>query len=649
MYKSCSAEITSKTNEITQLLLGEGNFDASILFIAEVPSAKEEEYQQNILEDQRELLQRFLTPLGATIEDVYITHLMKYRPYRFNSQGRIVSRAPQKEELDFFMPYLEKEIALINPKLIITLGDIPLQYLTKDFTQKLSTQEDQLLIVGIMGKSYKLYPMHHPTSKSYPKSLEKYLQSDVERIRTVVGYNQGTTYKKNAQSKIFDITHDKSNDRTNDKSDDRTNDRSNLSATNIATNNISDGAIDETFDKRQENESQFIEKAGMMNNASNELQNEGKKRVYQKIRAEKPESPQNGSKNRNRYITIVYGGEGFADDPVLIGIERIVKVLNELEVGVRRIDLYKGNIDMAKVFGFISESKGILLALNVEWYGIGQRMQKFLDDCYFHGEPYYFQQKPLLGLCFSRHGFEREAYQHLLKSWEILGGAEGISVLATIPSAAQLETNFDWLFGIDKKTESYFRIIQQEKGWLPLSKITGSITIETPISSVELGNYETGKVLSSFASTTGANRLTSKIKGGLIDDYDTFVEKQQQDIKEISSLIKRKLSTKVVSEDQSLPKLLKDAYRNSSELKSTIQIIFEDLSKENTVIELNNQHIRAYYGQRQDVDVTIIGPKDILNRVFSGKLTMQRAFMTGEVKAKGEFTLLYKFEEYFKF
>jgi uracil-DNA glycosylase family 4 len=587
MYKTCSAEITSKTNEITQLLLGEGNFDAPIMFIAEAPSAKEEEYQQNILEDQRELLQRFLAPLGTTIDQVYITHLMKYRPYRFNSQGRIVSRAAQKEELDFFIPYLEKEIALINPKLIVTLGELPLQYLSKDFTQKVSTQDDQLLVVGILGKSYKLYPMHHPTSKNYGKSLERFLNLDVDRIRPLIGP---------AHTVPNEIV-------------------STVPIKELETQPLSDT----------------------------------KKRVYQKIKAERPESLQNGSKNKNRYITVVYGGEGFVDDPVLIGIERIVKVLHELEVGVRRIDLYKGNVDMAKVFGFMAESKGVLLAINIEWFGIGHRMQQFLDECYFHGDVSYFQQKPLLALCFSRHGFEREAYQHLLKSWEILGGMEGSSILATIPSAAQLETNFDWLFGIDKKTESYYRIIQQEKGWLPLSKITGSITIETPVSSTESAYNSRGNITSHVIPKTGDNSSNRKMNGALIDDYDIFVEKQQQDIKEISSLIKRKLSTKVVSDDQSLPKLLKDAYKNTTEIKSTIQIIFEDLSKENTVIELNNQHIRAYYGQRQDVDVTISGTKEVLNRVFSGKLTMQRAFMTGDIKAKGEFTLLYKFEEYFKF
>jgi len=567
-----------------------------------------------------------LKPLGSSIDDVYITHLMKYRPYRINSQGRIVSRAPQKEELDLFIPYLEREIALINPKIIIVLGEVPLQYMTKDFTMKLNTLEDQLLVVGVLGKSYKVYPMYHPLSKSYVKSLDRFLQHDSSRIRNLLGdavdAPKLTADVKNNQ----DINHVKDSKGSKDSKD-----------------SLDNKDIKDSKDSKDKEES---------------LVSEGKKRVYQKIKAEKPELNQAGSKNRSRFITVVYGGEGFSDDPVLVGIERIVKVLNELEIGVRRIDLYKGNIDKAKLFGYINESKGIILALNVEWYGIGQRMQQFLDECYFHGEASFYEQKPMLGVCFSRHGFERDAYQHLLKSWEILGGCEGTSILATIPSAAQLETNFDWLFGIDKKTEAFFRIIQQDRGWLPLSKITGSVMIETPVSSIEQGAYDRGsdKIASKYgqefvssSSKQESKQANIKTPSGLIENYDTFVEKQQQDIKDISSLIKKKLSTKAASEDQSLPKLLKEAYKYKGELKSTIQLVFEDQSKENTVIELNNQHIRVYYGQRQDVDVTIIGSKEILYKVFSGKLSMQRAFMTGEIKAKGEFTLLYKFEEYFVF
>jgi putative sterol carrier protein len=281
-----------------------------------------------------------------------------------------------------------------------------------------------------------------------------------------------------------------------------------------------------------------------------------------------------------------------------------------------------------------------VLAVNVEWFGIGQRMQGFLDQCFFRGDISYFKNKPLLGLVFTRHGFEREAYTYLRQSWETLGGMEGISLMGAIATAAELETNFDWLFGIDKKAENFFRLLKQEKGHLPLSRSVEKIAIETPVTSKDI------EVLSTVKA---AHKDKKAEKSGLIGDYDAFVEKQQRDIEEISSLFKKKLSGKAISKDQSIPHLLKDAYVNKSEITFNIQLVIDDQVKENTVIELNNQHIRSYFGQRGDVQVTISGPKEVFMRVLSGKITMQRAFMTGELKAKGDFTILYKFEQYFKF
>ncbi len=89
-----------------------------------------------------------------------------------------------------------------------------------------------------------------------------------------------------------------------------------------------------------------------------------------------------------------------------------------------------------------------------------------LDQCFYRGENSVFDKCPMLGIVISRRAYEFEAYTHLLKSWEYLGGVEGGNILASIESAASLETNFEWLFGIDKKAEAFFRRVQQKKGEL---------------------------------------------------------------------------------------------------------------------------------------------------------------------------------------
>ncbi len=575
MYKACSAELTSRSNEIFHFLLGEGNYDAKVMIIGFMPSSKEEEYSQNILEHEREKLMEILDPLGLTIEDVYITHLMKYRPYRINEKGRIVSRTPSDEELDFFVPYLEKEISLISPQIIITINDEPLRWITGNKDIKVNIKEDQLLVTGIMGKSYKLYPIISPSSNKYHRLIEKFNKDDKTRLRTIL-YGEGL-------DEVVTIK-----------------------------------AIDNIINKEQSK----ITKP--------------KKRMFTKVKVAK-------LKDSNKdYITIVYGGEGFVDDPVLVALERISSILTELGLGIHRIDLYKENIPMEKSLSYINSSSGAILGVNVEWYGIGHRMQKFLDQCFFNGDTKYFENKPLMGVAFTRHSFERDAYEHLRKSWEVLGGREGVSLCASIETAAKLETNFDWLYGIDKKSESYFRILKQDKGILPVSRKTEKVSIEMPMTEIDA---HVDKKLATY------NKTTEEVKGplntGMIEDYDTFVERQQEDIKQLSSLFKRKLANKN-NKDNSIPGILKEAYINKKAIKSTIQLLFDDQLKENTVIELNDQHIRAYYGQVADVDVSISGKQEIFMKIFQGKVTMQRAFMTGEIKAKGDFTIIYKFEEYFK-
>ena len=621
MYKACSAELTSRTNEIQHLLLGEGNFDADVLIVAEVPSAKEEEYSQNLLEDSRDKLMEILDPLDLSIDDVYITHLMKYRPYRVNNKGRIVSRSPQKAELEFFIPYLEKEISLIAPKLIITLGHGPLGWLAKDTSLKVIPEEDQLLVTGVHGKSYKLYPVLHPTSRAFEKSLTKYKSEDIKRLRSVL-YGEQLNVEEPVKQTFSE----------QGPIDDKIALVKKLAKEAELKKSKDKGG---TYSKKSLSKNAPIEDLEEVEVEEEKVEKAKKKRVYNKIKLNKQDQPSN-------YITIVYGGEGFIDDPVIVAIERISSVLLELGVGIHRIDLHKGSIPMEKAFEYINASKGVILAVNVEWYGIGHQMQGFLDSCFFRGDESYFKNKPLMGVCFTRHGFEQEAYNHLLRSWEILGGVDGTALMAVIKSAAELETNFGWLYGIDKKTESYFRCIKQDKGLLPRSNGVSKFSIETPVTNEDINTLS--------AIKTKQKETVNEIKSnGLIENYDEFVEKQQKDIMEISSLFKKKLSSKIVNKDQSLPRLLKDAYKFKGEIQSNIQFVIDDQLKENTVIELNNQYIRSYFGQLSDVDVIVSGTKDIFTRILTGKVTMQRAFMTGEVKAKGDFTVLYKFEEYFAF
>ena len=570
IYKECDKEIHEKMNETPQLLLGDGNIDADIMIVAEFVRAQEEEQGQNLLDNERLKIQKLLDSVGYSYEQVYTTHLVKYRPYRLNKEGKSVFRKAKKEEYDFFMPYLKKEIALVSPKLIITLGNKMLQQLIEDASLTVKPEEDQLFVISIHGRSYNVLPLLHPLQKQFKTELEIVIRRETDRLNQLLSGKQNKEIKENG-TKDIEMT-----------------------------------------------EEEKLTK---------------KKRVFQKVKRIREDDQSQG---KEKCITIIYGGEGYVDDPVLVVLERVSHVLTELGVTIHRIDLHKSQDSMETILSYMNKAIGVVLAVNVEWYGIGHRMQEFLDQCFYRGEMQVFDGCPLLGIVVSRKAHEFEAYTHLLKSWEYLGGIEGTNILASIESAAILETNFEWLFGIDKKAETFFRLIQQKRGKLPRSGKIEKLFVEIPIE----GSINSQELPSELPDK-------EKEKKGIIENYDSYIEKQQEDIHQLGSLFKQKLSAESVKNRKSWPERFKESYINKGNIQSKIQISVEDDPRENTVLELDNQHIRAYYGQIGDSDVLIIGKKSDLRRIVDGKLTMQRAFMTGEIKAKGDFTLLYKFGDLF--
>lgn len=85
-------------------------------------------------------------------------------------------------------------------------------------------------------------------------------------------------------------------------------------------------------------------------------------------------------------INVYYGGRGLLDDPTLFVIERIIQVLEELRVKVTRYNMYEDKAGIATLPNTLKECDGVILAANVEWFGMGGYMQQFLDMCWLYGD-----------------------------------------------------------------------------------------------------------------------------------------------------------------------------------------------------------------------------------------------------------------------
>ena len=118
--KELAEEITSSgvcgnlAAHATQLVMGDGNFDADIVFVGEAPGKKEDEQGIPFVGAAGKFLNEMLYQAGLDRQDVYITNIVKYRPPD--------NRDPLPEEKREFWPYLMRQIDIINPRVVITLG-----------------------------------------------------------------------------------------------------------------------------------------------------------------------------------------------------------------------------------------------------------------------------------------------------------------------------------------------------------------------------------------------------------------------------------------------------------------------------------------------------------------------------------------------
>lgn len=152
----------------SQLVMGDGNLDADIVFIGEAPGKKEDELGVPFVGAAGRFLDEMLRQAGMDRTHVYITNIVKYRPPN--------NRDPLPEEIKAFWPYLLRQLELIRPKIIITLGRhsgacfIPDLKISRDHGIPHQLRFDDLAITVI--------PLYHPAAALYNGSMRSVLIDD---------------------------------------------------------------------------------------------------------------------------------------------------------------------------------------------------------------------------------------------------------------------------------------------------------------------------------------------------------------------------------------------------------------------------------------------------------------------------------------
>lgn len=156
------------------VVFGEGNTNAEILFVGEAPGATEDEMGRPFVGRAGELLTKMIeNVLGIKREDVYITNIIKCRPAN--------NRLATINETNTCMPYLFKQIELINPKLIVPLGETAYRYLTKEETP-ISKIRGQVMDY----QNRLLIPTYHPSFLLRNPSSKKEAYFDMLKIKDVM-------------------------------------------------------------------------------------------------------------------------------------------------------------------------------------------------------------------------------------------------------------------------------------------------------------------------------------------------------------------------------------------------------------------------------------------------------------------------------
>jgi len=162
----------------TQVVFGSGDPDADLMFVGEAPGFHEDQQGVPFVGQAGKLLERLLAGIGLERRDVYIANVIKCRP-----PG---NRDPQPNEIEACERYLFRQVALIEPRVIATLGNFATKLLSGKPTGITRVHgQEQATTVG--DRRVLLYPLYHPAAALYTPAMLKVLESDFARLPELLG------------------------------------------------------------------------------------------------------------------------------------------------------------------------------------------------------------------------------------------------------------------------------------------------------------------------------------------------------------------------------------------------------------------------------------------------------------------------------
>jgi len=156
------------------VVFGSGNADADLMFVGEAPGAREDEQGLPFVGQAGRLLDRLLEEIGMTRSDVFVVNTLKCRP-----PG---NRDPLPQEIDACQGYLFRQLELIEPRVVCSLGNFATKLLRGDPATGITRLHGREEIRTIGPRALRLYPIYHPAAALYTPAMLEILRTDFRRL-----------------------------------------------------------------------------------------------------------------------------------------------------------------------------------------------------------------------------------------------------------------------------------------------------------------------------------------------------------------------------------------------------------------------------------------------------------------------------------
>ena len=181
--------------ENKEIVLGGGCITSPLVIIGEAPGKDEVKMGKPFVGAAGKNLNEFIDMLGISRDSIYITNAIKYRLGKVNIKtNRTVNRPATIKDIKDNQYWLHKEISILSPKIIVTLGNVPLRAITDDLSISIGNVHGITNKCNIEGNTYELFPLYHPASIIYNRSIKEVYNQDIMKLKEICGFDNTNVY-----------------------------------------------------------------------------------------------------------------------------------------------------------------------------------------------------------------------------------------------------------------------------------------------------------------------------------------------------------------------------------------------------------------------------------------------------------------------